>query len=173
METNKQQKKLNKQQLLNSGIQGAAIMGRTYALIGSIIIIIISILLIIGGIAILMNPYKNKISATITSANCVQDVSTSNYNCSIGISYIVNNITYTSNKTYISSEKINQGDLIDIYYNSKNVNDFKFSKPSNLLGILLLVIGFLIILFSLIYLFFIMKYKALATISGLKRVISE
>jgi ABC-type antimicrobial peptide transport system permease subunit len=147
-------------------------MGKTYSIIGAAIGLTFGILLIIGGIMMMRLQYNLKTIATITEAKCEQDVSHYQLLCNITIEYMVNNTKYTKDITnFASMNTINKGDMMTIYVDSKNPESFILEKTPLWIPILFFVVSGFIIIFSIIYLIFILRYKALAAISGLKKVI--
>jgi len=164
--------KKNKQ-ILYQGVQGASLMGKTYAIIGSILSALIAIIVIVGGIMISNNSYNERVQAKITDVSCQQNVATSDFSCDISFSYIYNNKEYIQQDKYESYYEIQQNDLIDIIINKNDPNQYKFNVIPKWLGIFFIVLGIFILFFTFLYLFFILRYKGLAVISGIKRVVTE
>lgn len=164
--------KKNKQ-ILYQGVQGASLMGKTYAIIGSILSALIAIIFIVGGIMIINNGYTKHVQAKITKVfSCEQRVSNYDFICDISFSYIIDNKEYIQRDKYESYNEIQPDDLIDIFVNKNDPNQYKFNVLPQWLGIFFIVLGIFIIFFTFLYLFFILRYKGLAVISGLKRVVT-
>lgn len=158
--------------ILDQGIQGASLMGRTYTIIGSIIMTTISVFIIIGGIMILRSPYKKFVEAKVTASQCDYVGSSDSYKCNLTFKYAVDGKEYTKTVSYDSYYEIQVDDIIDIYVNPDSPEDYQFYKLPDWIGTTLIVIGSLMIFFSLLYLFFILRYKALAVLSGIKNTVA-
>lgn len=165
------QKSIIQNQFVKKGIQGASMMGRIYALIGSIIGIVIGLVLIIYGSILLNDPHTLEVKGHVIETECQQDVSFNRYICNVTIEYTISNkkhIKYISN--YTSSSKVEKKDIIIIFVNPSEPTDIAFFRSPIWWPIILVIIGALVILFSILYLYFIFRYKALAMVSGLSRV---
>jgi len=98
------------------------------------------------------NVHTQKITANVVNANCNIHLSKNNfyYNCSLLITYSYNNITYSQPFAAIADLiPYKPGDLIDIYIDPSNPNDYvgRSEASDYLIGsILLLPISFIIIL---------------------------
>jgi hypothetical protein len=162
--------KQQQRKILNSGLQGAAVMGKTYTLIGTIISVIIGILLIlwING----KRKYSKLVEGKIEKVSCskVADY----FECKVELMYNYSNKSYPKSiNNYISSKELIIGDTISLYINPQKPKVAKLQKTPCWFSILVFIIGILMIFFSILYMFFIFNYKGLAVISGLKTVIRE
>lgn len=159
-------------QILRNGIQGAARMGKTYAIVGALILTIIGALIIYGGVLLVMDKHTMRLDAVITQTICrPQAGSSNNYLCSVVVSYNIKDKMMTQNIPRLRSQKeVKIGDGITIYVNPKKPQDIRPMGSSTGFGIGLLVIGALIIFFAILYLSFIMAYKGLAALSAVKKI---
>jgi hypothetical protein len=166
---------MNSQQVINSkfvkqGIQGATVMGKTYAIIGSVIGIIIGLILIIFGSIFQSDPHTTLVKGRILYADCVQNANNNFFTCNITFEYSMNNSIYVEVvQNFNSSRQISRNDSINVYVNPNNPTDISFYRSPTWLNVILLVIGILFVLFSLLYIYFINRYQALAFVSGMSR----
>lgn len=159
-------------QYLQSGLQGAAAMGRTYAVIMSLISTVIGILLIIW-INKTFSHSKKSTMATITNTNC-QEVVGNQHSCELTVKFIVGEEEFnTKIKKQLYYDKPEVGNSIPIYYNTQNPKDVSLSKMPLWFFIFIIMIGCILIFFSILYMIFVLKYKGLAVISGIKTVVRE
>ena len=162
--------KQQQRKILNSGLQGAAAMGKTYTLIGTIISVIIGILLIlwING----KRKYSKLVEGKIENVSCTKVADS--FECNLKLGYSYSNKSYSKSiKNYISSKELKIGDSLTLYINPQKPNVAKLQKMPCWFSILVFIIGILMIFFSILYMFFIYNYKGLAVISGLNTVIRE
>jgi hypothetical protein len=162
------------QKIINSGLQGSAVMGRTYAVIGSIITVILGIFIIIMGVYMNYNSRYIHIQAKITQSQCTEDISNSSYICNLSILYRYNNQSYEEKvKNYISNSIVETNDVLSIYIDQSNPSTFSLYRFPSWFSFLVILIGCCLVFFSLIYVFFIVRYKGLAVIAGLKTVLKN
>lgn len=117
-------------------------MGRFFALI-----------FIAGGLFALYHSFKlEKISATVTNANCVQNIINTQNNqnnkvmnmCNLKISYNVNNIDYYSSLQTNETMQYNVGDNINILYNPQKPDTPEEYVNYTLYGIIAIIIAIII-----------------------------
>lgn len=162
------------QQIIKSGLQGSAVMGRTYAVIGSIITIVIGIIILVVGIMMHYNKNTMHVQALVKKSQCHEDASNSTYKCKLSIYYQYNNEKYDKEiNNYTSLYQIQQDDVISLYIDPNKPQNFSLNKTPSWFVIFLIVIGCALIFFSILYVYFIIRYKGLAVISGLKKVIKQ
>jgi hypothetical protein len=108
------------------------------------------------------------INRTLNQKNCNFYVKNNNntsqgfYNCTLQLSYVVNNKTYESIANIDSNINYDNLNTIKIYYNPNNPEDLSISgDPPKWLGILFLVIALIIIAYC-IFSYFIMKKSKFA-----------
>jgi hypothetical protein len=161
-----------KQQLINKGIEGAARMGKTYAVLIGIIFIGLGVFFVIIGSWMHSDPHSLNIKSRVIQKDCNEIVSSLQYNCSLTLLYKINNKEYEKHvKNYSSYSPIHFNDEVIVHVNKNNYADAVLSKSPDWLNILLIIVGLLFILFSSVYMFYICSYKALAVLSGLKKVV--
>lgn len=150
---------------------------------------VISVILIIICCCIGMYLYRkkstavyDKVSATITEANCTQVVSGNSrnsnitYNCALKVKYTLNNTNYEN--TVISNNTVhNIGETISIYYNVTNPNDIKYSYITNQnLGKIFIGVGSSVVLLFVIHIVLTMKsewYNRLQCIGAVSNTVSS
>lgn len=165
------QKSIIQTQFVKNGIQGASLMGKIYAIIGSLIGITVGLILIIYGSFMIQDQHTLEIKGHVIEAECQQDVTFQRYICNIAIEYEISNkkyLKYISN--YISGSQIHKRDIIILFVKPDDPNDVIYFKSPIWWPIVMVCFGSLVILFSLLYIYFIFRYKALAMISGLSKV---
>ena len=170
------QKKFHQTCFVKHGIQGAALMGKTYAVIGAIITVVLAVLLLVYGSILLSNPHTVEVSATIKTATCTANVSKDMYSCNLSVEYTIpdnNELFQKQISEYKTYEEVLAGDVLTLYADPSNPDSVQGYKVPSWIGILMIVFGILIIFFTFLYLFFIFRYKALATLSGLTRVVDN
>ena len=159
-------------QYLQSGLQGAAAMGRTYAVIMSLISSVIGILLIIW----INKTYphsKKPTTATITNISCQESVG-NKFTCALTVKFPVGeNEYYSQIAKQVFYEKPKVGNSIPIYYNYKDPRDVSISKMPFWFFVFIIIIGCILIFFSILYMIFVLKYKGLAVISGIKTAVRQ
>jgi|UniRef100_A0A6C0K108 hypothetical protein len=162
-------------QILRNGIQGAARMGKTYAVVGALILTIIGALIIYGGVRLLMDKHTMQLDATVTQATCRPHAGTSGgFLCSVVVSYTVKDKIMTQNIPRMRSpEEVKLGDAMTIYVNPEKPQDIRAMGASQGFGIALIVIGALIIFFAILYMSFITAYKGLAALSAVKKIFTN
>lgn len=159
-------------QYLQSGLQGAAAMGRTYAVIMSLISTVIGILLIIWINKVYPHSKKSTI-ATITNTNC-QELVGNKYSCELSVKFPVGEEEFnTKIAKQLYYDKPEVGNSIPIYYNYQNPKDVTLSKMPLWFFVFIIIIGCILIFFSILYMIFVLKYKGLAVISGIKTVVRQ
>lgn len=169
-----QQQKKYRKEMIRQSIQGAASMGRTYALLGGGIFIGLGAFLIIIGSWLHNDRHTRFVTGKIIQKDCKELVSSFQYHCQIKIQYEINGQRYEKLvKNYNTYSAVHQGDEITLYVDPKNPADAILSKSPEWLNILMIIIGCLFILFSSIYVYYICAYKGLAVLSGLKKVVLE
>jgi hypothetical protein len=107
----------------------------------------------------------DKVSATITEANCTQQITDTGrnrnvtYKCSLKVKYTVNNTEYEN--TVVSGDGVhNIGEVVSIYYNVENPNNVVYSYISNKnLGKILIGVGSSVVLLFVIHIVLTMKSK--------------
>jgi hypothetical protein len=161
-----------RKKIITNSVQGAASMGRTYAILGGIIFIALGLFFVIIGSLLHSDPYTIKVNGIVIQKECKEIISSLQYNCNLLLKYKIQNKTFTKTiKNYMSYSSIHIGDEIVLYVNPKKLQNAKYNKSPEWLNILLIIIGILFILFSSIYMYYICKYKGLAILSGLKKVV--
>jgi len=159
-------------QYLQSGLQGAAAMGRTYAVIMSLISSVIGILLIIW----INKTYphsKKPTTATITNISCQESVG-NKFKCALSVKFTVGENEYNSQiAKHVFYEKPEIGNSIPIYFNYKDPQDVSITLMPFWFYVFIIIIGCILIFFSILYMIFVLKYKGLAVISGIKTVIRQ
>jgi hypothetical protein len=167
-------KNILQKQFIKKSFQGAAIMGKTYAIIGSTIGIALGLFFIIIGSIFHSNKHNIKTQSEILESKCSEEISSFQFNCDFIIRYIFNDKEYTKKITdYNSYSNINVGDRLEIYINPQDPSDLVLQKSPEWLNILLIIVGCFFVFFSLVYVYFIIKYKGLAALSGIKKVVFE
>lgn len=135
---------------------------------------IFSIIFLILGLYFLLRK-KNYTASTIATINKTpnqkicnfyvknnNNTSQGSYNCTLQISYVVNNKTYESIATIDSNINYDNLNTIKIYYNPNNPEDLSiYGDPPKWLGILFLIIALIIIAYCL-FSYFIMRKSKLA-----------
>jgi archaellum component FlaF (FlaF/FlaG flagellin family) len=160
-------------QILRNGIQGAARMGKTYAVVGALILTIIGVLIIYGGVQIMMDKHTLRVDANITQATCRPQANspTEEHICSVVVSYPIKDKIMTQNIPRLRNQgNVNIGDVMTIYVNPAKPEDITSMGPSRGLAIALLVIGSLIIFFAILYVSFMLSYKGLAALSAVRKI---
>lgn len=178
---NQQQKKIIQQKnqksqmsqqkrIITSGIQGAAVMGRTYAFVMAIISVIVAFVLFawVGK----TRKYTQLACGQISEISCIKTLNM--FECTGKISYTDGKEVYVQPlHRYKSDKELQNGDMIQVYYNAKNPEEMKMRQTPFWFQVVIIIIGCLLILFSILYLVFVMKYKGLAVISGIKSVVNN
>lgn len=175
---NQQQKKIIQQKsqmsqqkrVITSGIQGAAVMGRTYAFIMAIISVIVALVLFawVGK----TRKYTEMVNGQVSEISCNKALNM--FECTGKISYTDGKEVYVQPlHCYKSEKELQNGDLVRLYYNLKNPEEMKMRQTPFWFQVIIVIIGCLLILFSILYLVFVMKYKGLAVISGIKSVVNN
>ena len=160
-------------QILRNGIQGAARMGKTYAVVGALILTIIGVLIIYGGVKMLMDKHTMRLDANITQAICRPQAgsTTDEQLCSVVVSYPIKDKIITQNIPRLRNQGLVKiGDVMTIYVNPSKPNDITSMGPSRGFAIALLVIGSLIIFFAILYVSFMLSYKGLAALSAVRKI---
>ena len=160
---------------LNSIYSGTASFGKDYVTITSIIAAVICVFLFIGGVVLIfrkpeytfqttmtMNPSVQSGTSSTTTSGTTNTVDTYNN------SGVINGCTGSVELLDESFTNYKGGEVINVYVKSAgycadarvNIDN---TKP---VGILLVAISLLIILFTVINLFFVKKYKGVAAVEG-------
>jgi len=163
-----------KQQLIRKSIEGAARMGKTYAILAGIIFIGLGVFFVIIGSWMHSDPHLLNVKSKVVQKDCNEIISSLRYNCFLTLSYNIDNKEYIKKvKNYSSYTPIHIDDEVILFVNTDNHADAVLSKSPDWLNILLIIVGILFILFSGIYVYFICTYQGLAVLSGLKKVVLE
>jgi hypothetical protein len=148
-------------------------------------VICIIIILIFCGVGIKMYNTKNnavyqQVPATVTEANCSQVVSSSgrstsiSYNCSLKVKYNINGEEYLN--TVVSNDTVhNVNEVINLYYNTENPNDIKYSYMTNQnMGKILIGVGASFVLLFTIHVVLTMKsdwYNRFACLGAVSKAV--
>ncbi len=109
------------------------------------------------------------------NVQCEKDIVTDSKNrnktvvtCYADIIYKVDGNEYT--KTYMGSKIINENQSVSIYYESSNPDNYMVGKNNYYFGLGMIIVGFLIIGVSWIWLILSIMFKPLAAASGLNAI---
>jgi len=157
----------------------SASFGRIMTYIYSVILTGISLLLIYVGVKILKTPqtYTGKTSAKVNTVDCTKNIvnssngSSTTYNCSISVTYKVNDVDYTTSLQDASSYEIKTGDSVNIEYNPTNPADSRISQiSSKTLGWGAIILGVIILLGTIVHVYLVRRYKFFAAGTGVADV---
>ena len=161
--------------VFNDLYSGSASLGRDYAKIVSIFSFVAAAILVIFGIYFIRKPntYSLKVNFTVTK---VTPITQTVYDANVGkdVPKIVYNLegTVTECGTNVVkleySSKVNVGNILQVYIEPRcNANIAVQNADNNtMLGWVLIIIAIVIVVFTLIRLFFVNKYKGVAAIQG-------
>ena len=162
---------------------GLATYGKATSIMGTIIITIVTIPFIVLGIYFLKkkNIHTRLVNGIIQKVNCTDTISNKNnttnvtkYNCNIDVKYNFDGITYNVKKNTTNSFRYQENQNIDVYINPKNPTDIKLEIINNKIsGSFLIGIPILILIIVYVSLYFTLKYKSIAAVSGTKTGISQ
>jgi hypothetical protein len=150
----------------------SASIGIAYSIFSAVMATIIcSIGIFIGFWVKNLNSDKSsKTSGTVKDAECsiTKTKKSTSKSCVATIDYKVNNVDYSGTTT--TSDIINKGQTIDIYYDPKNPNNFITNSYTNIIGWIIIVICIIILLSSWSWLIMTLLFKPVAAASGVGAV---
>jgi hypothetical protein len=157
--------------------EGAAEVGKVQSYIGLIIACIVTIIMIGVSIYLFTVDQHTLVDdvGTVLSADCSNQVNLSDQkdkqkeiqNCNLLVKYKVNGEEYRGNLLASGNKIYNNGNVIDITYDSTNPTEITTHQiRSKTIAIILLVLGLLIGGGSYMNYYFTSKYKSYAAIQG-------
>lgn len=150
----------------------SASIGIAYSIFSAVMATIIcSIGIFIGFWVKNLNSDKSaKTSGIVKNAECsiTKTKKSTSKSCIATIDYKVNNVDYSGTTT--TSDIINKGQTIDIYYDPKNPNNFITNSYTNIIGWIIIVICIIILLSSWGWLIMTLLFKPVAAASGVGAV---
>jgi hypothetical protein len=155
--------------------------GKFVSVIGFVITLILFIAVLYGVNFFLysrVDPYGEKIiKGKIKDVSCNRYTTssgeknniTTNYDCNLDISYNINNIDYNKKNHIINSTTYyNKGSIIDLRYNKDDPNDITENTWSyNNIGNIIVIVFFIIMIFSIINLIAVFLFKPAAAAVGI------
>lgn len=158
----------NFKQVANPAYEGLGVLGKSYNIFKSAIVLIIFTIVIIIGV-VLLKTYDNKVpitgrfsdiscNSTRTSDNKIQ------YLCTGYVIYKIDNKEYKRN--YSVPYTINNDQEVVVYYNKSQVEDIIISNNKFYIGIAMIVISVIIIFATIFLTYLSFKYKPIAALSG-------
>lgn len=158
--------------------EGVGTFGHIEAWIGAIMSTIIGIIFIVIGIFDIK--HKTTLTAStqgkINNADCgggYNDGSGEKYQCTVNVSYTVDNKNYSITKTTDDTSKHYKGESVTVHYNpSSPENGELVSDNSKTIGIIFIVIGIIIPLFAWLWLWITYKSKFAAAAGGVAAAVN-
>jgi len=160
--------------VFNDIYSGSASLGRDYAKIVSIFSFVVAAVLIALGIYFMgkKSVYSLKVNYTVTKITPFVKQQTGHDNNQINITAYNLEGTVTecgNNKVKLEySKKTNVGDILQVFIEPKCETNTAYENSDNnfMLGLIIILIAIGIIVFTLIKLFFVNKYKGVAAVQG-------
>jgi uncharacterized membrane protein len=151
---------------------GVSTFGVIMADIKAVIFSIIGIILIVAGILMMIKKSHrtSTISGTVKVTDCTEVIDNKNiyYECGIDVEYTINGKTQT--KHFIDSnsqKKYAVGDTVTLWYDpNDNSNINIMSDDLHGLGLIFLIVGIVVIIFSILWAYLANKYKPVAAVEG-------
>jgi hypothetical protein len=154
-------------------------IGLIYKFIRSVIFTIVCIILMIIGYYLIKNNDKSeKTPGTINVDNCsVHEtknkrgrVQTSNI-CDVTIDYKVDDVEYS--KKHRFNKLMNDNDVIDVFYNPSDPNQFSVIGYFNYIGIGMIVVGILVFIYTWVTFVITLLFKPLQAAEGTGVIVGE
>lgn len=161
---------------------GMATYGRVRSIIGFIVGFIIAIIIFIVGIFLIKSKdkYTKNTIATIKKAKCEKTViiknrkSRTKYDCMLDIKYTINNKDYENTLNVTNDHPYSENGTIEIQYNETDPLQIRQkSIPLKYVGSGSLSSAILLIIVVSLSLYFTLKYKAFAAVSGTVDAVSD
>lgn len=162
---------------LNAAYTGAATFGRDYTFFVSVFTLIICVIAIIAGIYLINRKpvFTIKTNFTVSTVNEIDSVYTDQNSTYKSTSYnLTGTIASCGNSVFTLSDypyKIEPGKTISVYIRDCNSNEAHYrSDDTKGAGWIVIGISIVAIIFTLVRLFLVKKYKGIAAIQGVSGV---
>ena len=152
---------------------GVATFGVVMSDIKAVVGSIIGLIMIIAGISFIVKKSfrTNTVDGTVKTSNCSEVIENNNitYSCDIGIEFTINGKTQTKSfKDSKSYKKYEVNDTVTLWYDpNNNTNIDIMSDNLHGIGWGLLILGIVIIMFSILWAYLANKYKPVAAAEGI------
>ena len=151
---------------------GVATFGVVMSDIKAVIGSIIGLIMIIAGISFLVKKSfrTSTVDGTVKTSNCAEVIENNNirYSCNIGVEFSINGKTQIKSfKDTNSYKKYDVNDTVTLWYDpNNNTNIDIMSDNLHGFGLGLLLMGIIIIIFSILWAYLANKYKPVAAAEG-------
>jgi hypothetical protein len=165
---------------------GLATYGKVTSIMSTIIATLISIPFIALGIYFLRkhNNYTTVSQGVVENVNCTEIVTPSTntvtkmpniqYDCTMNVKYDIKKTSYNVQTHTTNSAKYQNGQKIDVYVDPTNPTHISLNPVNyKMMGLLFIGIPVLILIIAYVSLYFTLKYKSVAAVSGATTGISQ
>jgi len=148
--------------------ESSANIGLLYNLMSALFSTFICIIIISVGFWIKDTNVKKSETTSGIIDTTVCTIEKNKTTCMATVKYTVKNVNYTNQ--YTSQGVVNKGQVVDVYYNPLDPNDFSVDNYTYYIGIGMIIFGIIIVISSWIWFLLSYMYKPIAAISGVSAV---